>query len=166
MTSDYWPLEPSVPVQAIAADPEPAEMALVPQSAVVEAVAGNLNTVFGNSIDLNMWEDGPPTGDYFTSQMLSTYFAGGLSDVYEWDDDLDPPSKPKNGYFISALSNGTNTGVLREHVLRLNHTVTCEKTGDSYSTPTCPGKNPYYESLFSSDMYASLDPRIDISGFK
>lgn len=45
-------------------------------------------------------------------------------------------------YFASAVLNGTTTGVLRHHALRLNSTVTCQAGGPVPSS--CSGPQPFF----------------------
>lgn len=49
--------------------------------------------------------------------------------------------------FVAALPAGTLTGVLREHVLRLNSTVSCTSLEISGFPATCAGENPFRASL-------------------
>lgn len=77
-------------------------------------------------------------------------------DSSEWIDGYTvPPNRQKlfvysssfgqnpEGFFVTSLPNGTNTGVLREHALRLNSSVSCEAIPRSEMPDPCPGARPF-----------------------
>jgi hypothetical protein len=49
-------------------------------------------------------------------------------------------------YFVSAMENGTTTGVLREHVMRLNSSVQCNNVPSSEFPSPCSGTRPFTTS--------------------
>ena len=56
---------------------------------------------------------------------------------------------PRCTYFVSALVNGTTTGVLRQHALRLNSTSQCTNVSPSEFPSTCSVDRPFVTSYKS-----------------
>lgn len=52
-------------------------------------------------------------------------------------------------YFVSAFPNNTDTGVLREHVMRLNSSAECELIDETAFPKTCDGPDPLLASYSS-----------------
>lgn len=63
--------------------------------------------------------------------------------LHYYGSDLDGEKKrPNSAFFVTSLINGTQTGVLRQHALRLNSSVTCDYIRRSEYPSTCPGERP------------------------
>jgi hypothetical protein len=58
---------------------------------------------------------------------------------------------PDAGYFVSAFPNYTDTGVLREHVMRLNSSAECHAIDETSFPATCTGPDPFVASYDSSN---------------
>jgi hypothetical protein len=55
----------------------------------------------------------------------------------------DSGSDPVPDFFVAGLPVGATTGVLRQHVMRLNSSVSCEEMDpDDFPSP-CPGDRPF-----------------------
>lgn len=50
-------------------------------------------------------------------------------------------------FFVSSAPNGTETGVLREHAIRLNSSVSCELIPQHKFPTPCPGPCPFHTSF-------------------
>lgn len=50
-------------------------------------------------------------------------------------------------FWISAVPNGTATGVLAQHALRLNYTISCERLNAKGFPGICPGPRPFTASF-------------------
>lgn len=48
-----------------------------------------------------------------------------------------------NGAFVAALEQGTSTGVLRQHIMRLNSSVECQHIQRAAFPSPCPGERPF-----------------------
>jgi hypothetical protein len=92
--------------------------------------------------------------------------------LYLWHDQSDgtaPPLKPTLGsyyndttllgvptsgnWFVSGVPNGTLTGVLREHAMRLNSSVGCEVIALSAYPPFCDGSLPFTASFIRPTQF-------------
>ncbi|KAK6217909.1 hypothetical protein LQW54_003197 [Pestalotiopsis sp. IQ-011] len=97
-------------------DPEPADMAMLGHDLVLQDVLGSLATASDLETQANLWPINPDAGDWTTAyadpSTRREFF------VYGSDSGLS-----HDGFFVTALENGTVTGVLREHAIRLNSSV-------------------------------------------
>ncbi|KAF2996042.1 hypothetical protein E8E13_002911 [Curvularia kusanoi] len=76
---------------------------------------------------------------------------------------------PAQGYlpghedgFVAALPADTTTGVLREHVMRLNSSVSCTNLSMSEWPSSCPGANPFQASFEYYDVDISKHVSMNI----
>lgn len=112
-------------------DPGLWAMALLDHKLIVQDVAGSLGTLDNFQIQHNLWVDNPYGPDQLTYWWQPTRYQSLR--LYGSDDGTEGKKSPENRFFVSSLPNGTNTGVLRQHALRLNSTVTCENVTRSES---------------------------------
>lgn len=117
-------------------DPEPGDMSVIPQNIVVQQVANDIATASDMDFQPHMWPDNP----YNDSDLLGSraYPANRRSFFWQFMGLRDNAS-----FFVSALENGTTTGVLREHAIRLNSSVTCSPVSREEYPETCPGERPF-----------------------
>lgn len=66
---------------------------------------------------------------------------------FTWRDRSATTSYGEFPRFVAAIPEGTTTGVLREHVTRLNSTVSCTSLDMSGFPAMCAGENPFQASL-------------------
>ncbi|KAI1378985.1 hypothetical protein F4677DRAFT_410243 [Hypoxylon crocopeplum] len=116
-------------------DPEPADMPRLERDLILQDVLGHLVTVSDLEPQPNLWPINPDKSGFLDGyvtpldrRMFSVYSADGG----------DP-----EGFFVTALENGTNTGVLREHAIRLNSSVHCEHIPESDFPLPCQGGRPF-----------------------
>lgn len=117
----------------IGADPEPADMLLLPQNLVTREVAHDIAGTSQTEAMSYMWPEGVPnsvlTNEYYSRTTIGAYY------LYS--------ARNNGSFFVSALPNGTTTGVLREHAIRLNSSVSCEHVTPEEFPTTCPGSLPF-----------------------
>ncbi|KAI0875307.1 hypothetical protein GGS24DRAFT_455705 [Hypoxylon argillaceum] len=118
-------------------DPEPADMPLLSPDLVLRDVVGRLTTLSDLEPQRNIWPSDTsssilPVGQPLLGQTLSYYSSNALA--YK--------NHPR-GFFVTAVDSGVNTGVLREHILRLNSSVECEYIKRSSIPSPCPGAEPF-----------------------
>lgn len=100
----------------------------------------SLATFDDTQIQHNLWVDNP----YGPNQSTQWHEPTGYQSLFLYgsDDGTGDKMNPDNHFFVTSLPNGTNTGVLREHALRFNSSVTCENiTRSSFPSP-CEGQRP------------------------
>lgn len=121
-------------------DPEPGDMAMIPQNIVVQEVANELATFSERNYNPHMWPDNPYTdGDPYDSyskpvnRQQFIWYSESFADF-------------NRSFFVTAMQNGTTTGVLREHVMRLNSSVQCSYVPQAEFPLLCPGVRPFTAS--------------------
>ncbi|PWY83250.1 hypothetical protein BO94DRAFT_495556 [Aspergillus sclerotioniger CBS 115572] len=143
-----WSCNPANIATVVGLDPEPAALEYFPQSLAVQQVAKKTQLVSELDVQPYLWPE------HWTSISDAEAIETG---TFLWYDEAFPSEK----YFVSALQNGTNTGVLREHALRLNSTSACVTVPASEFPQTCPGDRPFVTNLTAPD---TLDIRICVPG--
>jgi hypothetical protein len=137
-------------------DPEPYDLAQTPRDIVVQLTAKSLAVVNEGDMQGNLWHD--QGANYLTSNDVPSYLAldpdisNNYVNTFRWYYSL----TSGGSYFVSAMPNGTTTGILREHAMRLNSTAQCNIISESAFPSTCSGSHPF-ETSFRSDFL-----RIDI----
>ena len=106
---------------------------------MVQAVSKKLATVYEQDEQLRLWHD-PATnfGNVDLDEMAD-------SNKFFWY--YNSLTAPIFTYFASALPNNTNTGILREHVMRLNSTVDCKPIDEESFPSPCDGPSPFVTSF-------------------
>lgn len=131
-------IPPSGPfAMVVGYDPEPADMSTLDHDLIVQDVLGRLATVSDIDAQINLWPINPDAGHW-----IDAYQTPADRRIFIVYSAAFQESEPQDGFFVTALENGTLTGVLREHAIRLNSSVACEHIPrDSYPSP-CPGARP------------------------
>ncbi|KAI0199487.1 hypothetical protein F4808DRAFT_471499 [Astrocystis sublimbata] len=117
-------------------DPEPADMPYLQPDIVLQEVVDQLATTSDLETQPNLWSNNPDPNAFIDG--IYNPLDRGMLFAYI-------PSNGNNpdGFFVTALMNGTNTGVLREHAIRLNSSVHCELILHSDFPSPCPGGKPF-----------------------
>ena len=119
--------------QSIGPDPELDQIATVPLINVVTEAAGNMILANGDAYQSQLWAD--TTVNSLNNRLVELLVSNDLSVVGEQEN---PSAFP---FFVSSYSNGTNTGVFREHALRLNSSLIC--TNQTSFPDQCQGDSPF-----------------------
>jgi hypothetical protein len=132
-------------------DLEPAQMANLPADLIVPHIVGGLSTIAAGVTLPSFWETPDEnTGhrsDEYTYRRSSYRYLTYLGD--------------QSG-FVAALPADTTTGVLREHIIRLNSSVSCTNLTVSAWPSTCSGTNPFQASFSYSEDYYNGNMTIDV----
>ena len=121
-------------------DPEPIDLASVPQDIIVQQVIRDIVAVSDLDFQPLLWPEAVPEG-------IPELFQAADTLNYYFTDPLIPRSQ-KRSYYVSALPNGTTTGILRQHVMRLNSSIHCSAVDSAKFPRNCPGRRPF-ATLFS-----------------
>lgn len=113
-------------------DPEPADMALTPGNLVARKVRNLLPTLSDLDSLSHIWPTTALNGNNWFAELGNTLYYYQKTTVR---------SIP---FYVSALPQAFNTGVLREHAIRLNSTATCELVRRSDFPVVCPGTRPLF----------------------
>jgi hypothetical protein len=123
----------------VAADPEPAYLAVIGQNPIVKQTMDALATTFDLDQQPHLWRD--PQG---ASAGVTQDNGQSTSTFFYWFNGV---AGADETFFVSNVQNDTQTGILREHAMRLNSTTQCSRlTRDQFPT-TCPGERPLVKSL-------------------
>jgi hypothetical protein len=118
-------------------------MASIPFAIVAQDILVNTAAVSETDIQANLWPDpvvntskfpGNPPLDIADSQRRTL----------DWYTNA---AEQGTGYFVAAPLSGTTTGVLREHSIRLNSSVSCVSIRREDFPTNCAGPNPFATSL-------------------
>ena len=124
-------------------DLEPAQMANLPAHSIVPRIVTDLSTIEAGVTLPNFWR----TPDDYSFRGASNLFLDHLDD--------------ESG-FVAALPADTTTGVLREHIMRLNSSVSCTNLTVAEWPSTCSGTNPFQASFAYSESYYEGNRTIDV----
>jgi len=131
---------------AVAYDPEPGDMAFLPQNIVVQEVANQLSIFNEMDVQPRMWIDHP----YFDPDIYDSYSDPAERRTFFWnfmDMLIGGSDQISRDFFATILENGTTTGVLREHAMRLNSSIQCSPVPKTSFPNTCSGRRPFQASF-------------------
>jgi hypothetical protein len=127
-------------------------MALVGHGLIVQDVSSTLVTFDNIQAQENLWLDNPYAKGHIGQWDDPTRHSWPFH--YGHRDAIQPGHRP--GYFVSSLLNGTQTGVLREHALRLNTTVTCKNITSAHFPSPCSGQRPLDVHIHRPNLNISI----------
>lgn len=109
------------------------------------------------------WDIEPAEYAELLVQDMSQKLIGDLADVsfndprpHLWSNTSDRDARTQlldditNTSFVAAVPQGTTTGVLREHAMRFNSSVACNRIPRSQFPSACEGDNPFTRSFTHS----------------
>lgn len=111
-------------------DPEPADMALAPGNLIARKVRAQLPTLSTLDGLGHIWPEVRGQGDNWATDWGDTFY------FYQ------KTSVRSILFYVSALPQTINTGVLREHAIRFNSSVTCEEVAREDFPDVCSGTRP------------------------
>ncbi|KAI9376260.1 hypothetical protein BJX61DRAFT_530962 [Aspergillus egyptiacus] len=129
-------------VKVVGQDPEPPFLAHCPQNTVVQRTTNKLIDVRTFDVQVHLWRE--VSGDNNVpelDQMMNTFAYYAIVDN-------------NSTFFTSSVINGTTTGVLREHAVRMDTNVTCKL--DHNFPVICPGKRPFTTHIRESGIDMSV----------
>ncbi|KAF1357237.1 hypothetical protein EJ07DRAFT_68758, partial [Lizonia empirigonia] len=123
----------------IGIDLEPAQMAVIPATYVLPRIRDDLSTVPWQKVQPYLWQSANEVGGSYPATIKDT------------------------SGFVACLPAGTTTGVLRQHIMRLNSTVSCAALPLSDYPASCSGANPFQTSFdYTSVTYYGRNATVDI----
>jgi hypothetical protein len=114
----------SLPPRVLGWDMEPTQMSLTYQDEIFQEILSELSVARLGDLKPHLWND-----------------------THRTEVDRMSLSKAGSGSFVATLEQGTSTGVLRQHIARLNSSVTCERIERSAFPSPCPGEKPFTRTL-------------------
>lgn len=115
------------PPRVVGWDMEPTQMRITNQEDIFQEVLSELAIASLNDLKPHLWND---THNTDVKQVA-------LRNLW-------------NNTFVASIEQGISTGVLKQHIMRLNSSVSCEKIDRSAFPSPCPGEKPF-ERTFSHD---------------
>jgi hypothetical protein len=136
----------------IGRDSEPGEMAIAKHLDIRSRMASDLTSISLDQTQSNLWsmngtDDAGDGYQEFDSEKKSLRYW-----VFQ-DYDSSYPTTPK--YFVAGLPADTTTGVLRQHLMRLNSSIECKEINPGMIPSPCPGDRPFtvsWESVINTDV--------------
>jgi hypothetical protein len=132
--------------QAIGRDIEPAQMAIAEQLVIQSRVASDLLSISIDESQSNLWSVNA------TYKALPNSFGPLIFDLRpkslrHWIFDRARATRiteePVPDFFVAGLPAGTTTGVLRQHLMRLNSSISCKEIDSGAFPSSCPGDRPF-----------------------
>lgn len=117
-------IQRSVPARPLGWDVEPSELGEILQEDMIPKLVTDLALVSIDDTKPNLWPNR-------SNPEASKQVLGDLN----------------NEAFVAALEEGTTTGVLREHIIRLNSSVSCNRIPRDQFPSLCPGEYPFTRSF-------------------
>ncbi|KAH6017010.1 hypothetical protein HBI82_111500 [Parastagonospora nodorum] len=126
-----------LPAKEIGWDMEPTQMALTYQYEIFPQLVGELAVASLDDVKPNLWNN---ASDSAANKLL-------LRDH-------------ESGAFVAALEQGSSTGVLRQHIMRLNSSVECQRIQRAAFPSPCPGERPFTRAFsHGNNMTRICTPR-------
>ncbi|KAJ7152393.1 hypothetical protein C8R46DRAFT_1007027 [Mycena filopes] len=136
-------------------DAEPGAISVLSHNLVVADVASSLVAAADLDQQPNLWVDDPYAR---VDKDIDAFVTLPERGMFFWYTPDGPHAKDR--YFVSALPNGTTTGVLRQHAIRMNSSASCEAIPHSSFPASCGGARPV-EAAFSNEF---IDVRACVPG--
>ncbi|KAK2757364.1 hypothetical protein FQN54_004878 [Arachnomyces sp. PD_36] len=125
-------------------DPEPQVLALSRQNTVIQRTLNKIIDATPSEVQPNLWREVDEESNFpAQDQTMNT-----LLFYYSFD------IKEDGSYFASSLRNGTTTGVLREHAIRMDTNVQCDLV-DNFPDH-CTGDKPFTTNFTTPVLDASI----------
>ncbi|KAM0541098.1 hypothetical protein ACHAO7_010755 [Fusarium culmorum] len=125
--------------RVVGIDPEPNVMELIPRNLAVNLIRQKIKSFSMSYVQTNLWHEVTNYIPFAVEQQRAQTFG--------WIQ----KRRPYINYFASSLANGTATGILREHAMRINSTISC-KAGNL--PLTCSGSMPFF-AIFNHTGFAT-----------
>ncbi|PLN80726.1 hypothetical protein BDW42DRAFT_201068 [Aspergillus taichungensis] len=138
-----------VRTKVVGYDAEPQLLELCPQDIVIQRTRNKIIDVQPSDVQPHLWRRVPedqniPVGDQMMNSLQYYYSDASPSDKAE----------EKRRYFVSSLRNGTTTGVLREHAIRMDTDVEC--VIDNSFPEHCAGDRPFITNFSSPSLEVAI----------
>lgn len=135
----------------IGIDIEPAQMARIYHNKFIPRLAADLASISIDEEQPTLWSDWMSSKIWMTAQSSSSEYIKRYRSLRPWLPSEYAAQGPGPTFFAAGLPANSSTGVLREHILRLNTSIQCDNiTRDAFPSP-CPGEMPFATSLRRSN---------------
>ncbi|KAH7096077.1 hypothetical protein FB567DRAFT_48539 [Paraphoma chrysanthemicola] len=159
-----WYPQYGVPLtyETIGVDIEPAQMAGIYYQDIVPRITADLASVSVDAYQPSLWSDYMTKG--LQGHMNSDHTSSKTTPLRNWI--FPPPMFAREDewgsrFFLAGIPSNTTTGILREHAMRLNSSVTCSKIERTSFPTSCPGEEPFTAAF---EMKNDISARICVPG--
>lgn len=121
-------------------DLEPAQLAIVPASSIMPRIKTELSQYRSQTTLEHLWQERSESRGRPAANMQNLAEAG----------------------FVTVLPADSTTGILRQHLMRMNSNVTCTNLTLSEFPSTCTGTKPFQGSWDYVNYYTSYNGTLDI----
>jgi hypothetical protein len=127
-------------------DASPQAIAQAPLYSIMKDVSHEIIGTGGSKPNLYLWNT---SSDALYDPMIDPVYSLPTPDSVEesswWFSDDGKPFQSQS-FWASSLPNGTTTGILRQHAMRLNSSVKCELMPEADYPTRCEGGRPFNNS--------------------
>jgi hypothetical protein len=139
----------TTPYETIGIDIEPAQMAGIYYQDILPRITADLSSVSVDAYQPGLWSDN-------MTVLLQRYMShdGTSSTTTPLRSWIFPPTLEDqrwSRFFLAGIPSNTTTGILREHAMRLNSSVACDKIERTSFPTSCPGEEPFTASFERKD---------------
>lgn len=148
--------------ESIGKDIEPAQMSIAEHIVIRTRVASDLASISVDESQSNLWSVNA-TYKALPNSFASLIFDLGPKSLHYWifNRAIRRTLEPVPDFFVAGLPAGTTTGVLRQHLMRLNSSIPCEEIDSGAFPSSCPGDRPF---TMSWPRVIDTDVRICVPG--
>lgn len=143
-------------------DIEPSQMDHVYHNTFLRRLKSDLESVSIDEKQPHLWSDYMPAESWLESRSL---WSGALDEKFQslrpWLSGFAQKNYKLPQFFVAGLSSNMTTGVLREHLMRFNSSITCELIDRASFPSSCPGQGPFTATLKKSK---DTDIRVCVPG--
>ncbi|KAH7411802.1 hypothetical protein DE146DRAFT_602792 [Phaeosphaeria sp. MPI-PUGE-AT-0046c] len=143
-------------------DIEPSQMDHVYHNTFLRRLTSDLESVSVDSKQPHLWSDYMPAEAWVESRSL---WSGTLDERFQslrpWLTGFTREDYKLPQFFVAGLPSNLTTGVLREHLMRFNSSISCELIDRASFPSSCPGKSPFIATL---KKYKDTEIRVCVPG--
>jgi hypothetical protein len=137
--SDYRP---------IGIDIEPTQMAHIYHPKFLPRLISDLASISLNEEQPNLWSDYMSRSSWLHSRSMgSDMLDESYKSLRPWIPRFASETNDLPKFFVAGLAANSSTGVLREHIMRLNSSVQCKEIDRNSFPSPCPGMSPFATTL-------------------
>ncbi|KAF2676219.1 hypothetical protein K458DRAFT_437493 [Lentithecium fluviatile CBS 122367] len=142
-------------VKTVGLDPEPAQMAAVQQNEVLPKIISDLAFVSRTDVQPNLWVDSVDANVGWKSDSSPRKLRTLGFTIIGREAGRGTEEISGANVFVTALETNTTTGVLRQHIMRMNSSVECTHIERASFPSTCAGSLPFTASYSRTGVGSS-----------
>lgn len=131
-------------------------MAMIPQASVLKRVQSELAVVSLSNPQTRLWLDYNSSGILPSQENTVMRERNRLGDAQLNYTESSGPYSAYTPRFVASIPINSTTGVVRQHIMRYNSSITCEHVDANTYPPQCSGVRPFITTIpFRNDSRAN-----------